>query len=84
MGEKLPCGNQGVVGLTLLDFTDPRVFENPEEEFTYFEFYGLISGEVEDAGVVNDFLPQYQRCILVVLDGHIVDGRFLGHGNAAV
>ena len=56
-----PRSNQCVVGLGPLEFVDPSVFNNAEDEFTRFEFRSFISGEVEDAGLVKRFLPRSYR-----------------------
>ena len=81
VGHKLPRGNQGVVGLGALELADPHVFDNDEDEFTRFAFYGFISGEVADACLVNGSLPCLRRWLFVIPDGRIIDGRFFLAGE---
>ena len=81
MGEKFSYGNQGVVGFGPLEFVDPRVFNNSEEKFTHFVFRRFISGEVADAGLVDDLLPFSHRWLFVVPYGRIVDGMFWRMGK---
>ena len=84
VGETLPCSYQYVVGLVPLDFVDPIVFDNSEDDFICFAFHGFISGEVSNAGLVDGLLPWSHRCLFVVPDGCIIDGRISGGGNVAV
>ena len=79
--EKLPHGNQGVVGLGPIDFADPRVFDSAEDEFTRFMLCGFISGEVEDAVLVNGSLTCSHRRFIVVPDRRIMGDRFWGAGE---
>ena len=80
VSKKFPRDDQGVVGLGTLEFLYPHACDNTEEEFTPFAFHSFISGEVADAGILNDFLPCFHRCLLIYPDGHIVYGSFLGAG----
>ena len=79
--EKFYCDNQGVVGLVPLDFADPRVFNNAEDEFNRFAFRAFISCEVADAGLVNGVLPRSHWFLFVFPNGRIGDGGFLGEGE---
>ena len=80
MVEEFPHVNQGVVGLGTLDFADPHVFDNSEDEFPRFAFLGFISGEVVDTGLVDGLLTCSRRCLFFGPDGRIVYGRFSGAG----
>ena len=52
VGNQLPQGGEGVVCLDPLEFADPHVFNNADDEFPYFAFRGFICCVIADSGLV--------------------------------
>ena len=55
--EQLPFSEQDAVLLGPLEFADPCVFDNAEDEFPCFAFCGFVRGEVAEAGLVDGLIP---------------------------
>ena len=56
-----------------LDFLDPRVFDHTKDEIPRFVLHGFICSLIADPNLVDCPFPGTDWCLLVVLNGHIVN-----------
>ena len=55
------------------DFLDPRVFDHTKDEIPRFVLHGFIFSLIADPNLVDCPFPGTDWCLLVVLNGHIVN-----------
>ena len=70
-----------LIRLGLLEFADPRVFDNVKDEFHCFAFHSFVCGEIMESGLVDYLLAFSHRCLCIIRDRRIVDGRLWGEGK---
>ena len=76
MGKQLPRRDEGMLSLGLIDFADPRVFDHADDELSCFALCGFIRSAIAEPGLVDRLSPSADRCLIIFLDGSIVnDGR---------
>ena len=72
VGENFSRDEKGLVRLGPLEFADPGLFDNSEDEFPRFAFRGFVRGEIAEASLVDYLLLCLYQCLLLVFDGHII------------